>query len=434
MSSLYLALRDLGPPFWRLWLGESISTFGSQLVRFALGVWVYQRTGSVVDFATLTVVGMVAQLFALPFAGNIVDRMDRRSVIITCDCISAMTSVAIIALLWAGRLDVVHLYVFAVIISLTSAFLEPAANTTIGALLKEEQLMRASGMMGLSATALGLITPTLAGVLVVMIGLEGIAVLDLITFLIGASLIWKALESLPQRAHRGALSLGSVVRGSWKNFGESLRFFVQTKAMGGLLLYSVLQATFMAIGGTMMVPLLLANHTASGLGLVMSAAAFGALVGNILMAVFGSPQHRMRVALVGDTLLGLSVLGLGLASSVLEYSLLQAVAAAAGTMSGGCRFALWLSHVPEEKRGSIQVVQETAVVTSTAVVTLSAALLVERVLQPALADGGRITALANSLISVEQGRGIALLFVLSGVLIFTVSILAWAHRPLRGLK
>src|SRR5690606_10576313 len=110
------------------------------------------RTGSVVEFASLMVIGLVAQLIATPFAGNIVDRMDRRRVIITCDCISAMTSIVIIALLLFDRLEVTHLYALAVVGALVSAFIEPAAASTVGTLLKSEQLMRASGMMGLSAT------------------------------------------------------------------------------------------------------------------------------------------------------------------------------------------------------------------------------------------------------------------------------------------
>jgi MFS transporter, DHA3 family, macrolide efflux protein len=434
MNNLILSLRELGPPFWRLWVGESITSFGSQLVRFALGVWVYQRTGSVVEFASLMVIGLLAQLIATPFAGNIVDRMDRRRVIVTCDCISALTSVVIIALLSFDRLAVTHLYALAVVGALVSAFLEPAAATTVGTLLKDEQLMRASGMMGLSATALGIVTPTLAGALLVMIGLEGVAILDLVTFLIGASLIWKALEALPRRASETATSIGSVLKGSWSNFGNSLKFFGQSKAMGGLLAYTVAQATMMAIAVTMSVPLVLSNHSPSGLGIVMSFAAFGALVGNILMAIFGSPERRITVVLIADASLGLCLIGLGMVSSLPGYCVLQAMAAAAGVVGGGCRFALWISHVPEDRRGSIQVVQETAVMSFTAAATLTAALLVERWLDPLLTTGHVLGDVARTLISVENGRSIAMLFVLSGVMVILVSLFAMSHKPLRSLK
>lgn len=434
MSNLILSLRELGPPFWRLWVGESITSFGSQLVRFALGVWVYQRTGSVVEFAGLMVIGLVAQLIATPIAGNIVDRMDRRRVIITCDCIAALMSVVIIALLSFDRLEVVHLYALAVVGALTSAFMEPAAASTVGTLLKDDQLTRASGMMGLSATALGIVTPTLAGALLVMIGLEGVAILDLITFLIGASLIWKALEALPRRAPGAASSLGAVLRGSWSNFGSSLAFFTESRPMAGLLTYTVAQATLMAIAVTMMVPLVLSNHSPSELGLVLSFAAFGALVGNVLMAVFGNPARRIVVVLVADAALGLCLIGLGMVSSLTAYCILQAMAAAAGVLGGSCRFALWISNVPEGRRGSIQVVQETTVMACTAAITLTAALLVERTLEPALLQGQALAGLAQVLVSVENGRSIAMLFVLSGLMVMIVSLFSWSYKPLRSLK
>lgn len=434
MNNLILSLRELGPPFWRLWVGETITTFGSQLMRFALGVWVYQHTGSVVEFASLMVVGLVAQLIATPFAGNIVDRMDRRRVIITCDCISALTSVVIIGLLSFDRLAVEHLYALAMVTAFVSAFLEPAAATTVGTLLKDEQLMRGSGMMGLSATALGIVTPTLAGALVVMIGLEGVAILDLVTFLLGASLIWKALEALPRRSTDGPIRFATVLRGSWGNFGSSLRFFREFPALGGLLTYTVTQAAMMAIAMTMTVPLVLSNHSASELGIVMSFAAFGALLGNILMAVFGSPERRIVVVLIADAALGLCLIGLGMVSSLGGYCTLQAMAAAAGVLGGGCRFALWISNVPEARRGSIQVVQETAVMSCTAAVTLSAALLVEHGLGPLLEKGHVLGDLANTMVSVQQGRPIATLFLLSGVMVILVSLVAMSYKPLRSLK
>ncbi|HEX5738961.1 MAG TPA: hypothetical protein VFY22_10650, partial [Hydrogenophaga sp.] len=256
----------------------------------------------------------------------------------------------------------------------------------------------------------------------------------LITFLIGASLIWKALEALPRRASETATTISSVLRGSWSNFGNSLKFFGESKAMGGLLAYTVAQATMMAIAVTMAVPLVLSNHTPSGLGIVMSSAAFGALVGNVLMAIFGNPERRITVVLFADAALGLCLIGLGMVSSLPGYCILQGMAAAAGVVGGGCRFALWISHVPEDRRGSIQVVQETAVMSFTAAVTLTAALLVERWLDPLLTTGHALAGVAHTLISVENGRSIAMLFVLSGGMVILVSLFAMSHKPLRSLK
>jgi MFS family permease len=92
MTDLFVSLRSLGRPFWWLWLGVSISSLGAQLMQFALGVWVYQRTGSVLDFAGIIVAGLVPRLLVLPIAGNLVDRLNRRFVIIVSDCAVALMS------------------------------------------------------------------------------------------------------------------------------------------------------------------------------------------------------------------------------------------------------------------------------------------------------------------------------------------------------
>jgi MFS family permease len=220
MIDLFTPLRSLGRPFWRLWLGVSISGLGAQLMQFALSVWVYQRTGSVLDFAGLIVAGLVPQLLVLPIAGNLVDRLNRRLVIIISDCAVALMSVAVILLLWWGELQVIHLYAFTLIAALASAFKDPAYRASIGTILRDDQLTRASGLVGISTTALGIVAPTLAGGLIVMVGLSGLAILDLVTFSVGSALIWRAFvyHSAPPMPHGGIRTV----------LGESLHNFLRS--------------------------------------------------------------------------------------------------------------------------------------------------------------------------------------------------------------
>src|SRR5262249_35242970 len=156
---------------------ESIAAIGTQLMQFALGVWIYQRTGSAMDFAGVIVAGLAPQLLVLPIAGAIVDRLDRRRIIIVSDCAAALMSVAVVILLWRGQLEVIHLYAFTLVASLTNAFRSPAYQASIGAMLRDDQLTRASGLLGVSTTALAILTPTLAGGLMIVIGLAGLAIL-----------------------------------------------------------------------------------------------------------------------------------------------------------------------------------------------------------------------------------------------------------------
>jgi DHA3 family macrolide efflux protein-like MFS transporter len=433
MTDLFVSLRSLGRPFWRLWLGVSISGLGAQLMQFALGVWVYQRTGSVLDFAGVIVAGLVPQLLVLPIAGNLVDRLNRRLVIIVSDCAVALMSVAVILLLWWGALQVIHLYAFTLIAALASAFKDPAYRASIGTMLRDDQLTRASGLFGVSTTALGIVAPTLAGGLIVMVGLTGLAILDLVTFSVGSALIWRAFVyySAPPVAHSG---IHTVLGESLDNFRRSLSFFVQSAAMRGMFFYSLMQTALLGLAATLAIPLILANHPPQSLGVALSCAAAGALFGSMLMALLESPRRRGVIILVCDAVLACCVAGAGLADSVLAYSLLEAVGCCAGSVGASCAFALWISNAPEAQRGSILVVQATAARLCTAVIVLFGATLADTWLEAALTPGRILASIGELLLNVPNGRGIAMLFVISGALGLAAVLGGYACKPLRNLQ
>lgn len=426
--------RDLGRPFWYLWTGETIISLGAQLVQFALGVWIYQRTGSVLDFAGAGLAGLIPQLLVLPIAGNVVDRLDRRRVIIASDCAAALMLVAVIVLLWLDRLQLAHLYAFVAIMALARAFKDPAYRASVGVLLREDQLTRASGLLGVSITTLGILAPALAGSLMATIQLPGVVSLDLITFLAGMSFVWQAFAHLPStaRAEHGALS--GILAESLGNFRRSLAFFGQSLPMASLFLYSLIQTTLLALAATMATPLILANHSAQSLGLTLSSAAVGALVGSALMALVDSPQRRTLVILACDAILACCVTGIGMTDSLTGYCLLEGLAYCAGSIGTSCAFALWISKAPETQRGSILAVQGTATAACTALVLVWGATLVDLWLEPALAHGWIPLGIGELLPPLPNGRGIALLFVLSGGLGLLTALGGYAWKPLRNLR
>lgn len=430
------ACRDLGRPFWYLWTGETIISLGAQLVQFALGVWIYQRTGSVLDFAGAGLAGLVPQLLVLPIAGTVVDRLDRRRVIIAADCMAALMLVGVIVLLWLNRLQLVHLYAFVAIMALARAFKDPAYRAAVGVLLRDDQLTRASGLLGVSITTLGILAPTLAGSLMAMIQLPGLVILDLITFLVGMGFVWQAFAYLPstELPGRGRGALRDILPESLGNFRRSLAFFAQSLPVASLFLYSLIQTTLLALAATMVTPLILANHSPQSLGLTLSFAAAGALVGSALMALFNSPQRRTVVILACDAILACCVMGIGITDSLPGYCLLEGLAYCAGSIGTSCAFALWISKAPEAQRGSILVVQGTATAACTALVLVWGATLVDLWLEPALANGWIPAGLGELLPPMRNGRGIALLFVLSGGLGLMTALGGYAWKPLRNLR
>ena len=99
---------------WRtfvlIWLGQVVSMLGSGLTNFGLGVWVYEQTGSATDFTLIYFCGTLPGLLLAPFLGVLVDRWDRRMILLVADFGAALTTVALVVLLMLDRLETWHIY------------------------------------------------------------------------------------------------------------------------------------------------------------------------------------------------------------------------------------------------------------------------------------------------------------------------------------
>lgn len=433
VKNLYDRLRALGQPFWLLWVGETTSMFGTQLVQFALGVWIYERTNSVLNFAGSVVASILPAILVMPVAASVVDRVDKRYVMIIADAIAAVMTFMLLVLLWTDRLEVFHLYAFTAVASVVGAFQGPAYQASVAQIVRKDLLTRATGAMGVSSTSLGIIAPALAGTLLVTIGLRGMVVLDLVTFIVGTMFVWRAFSL----ARRPAIKEGGVwnaVRSSLSNFTESMAFFERDPKMLTLLVYSLIQAAMIALAVTMVVPLILSLHSSASLGVVLSFGAAGALAGSLLMVVLDEPGRRMAVILCCDAVFAACILAAGMVTSVPAFCVLEFIAGAAGSVAASCSYALWMSKVPEHQQGSILVLLGTCAMLSTTAMVVFGGVAVDLVLEPALAVGGSLAGSIGAVLGTGKGRGMALMFVISGALGLIAALGGLAVRPLRELR
>ena len=136
--------------FTIIWLGQLVSLTGSGLTGFALGVWVFQRTGSVTQFALIALFTILPGLPLSPIAGALVDRWSRRWVMMLSDAGSGISTLAIALLFVTGKLEIWHIYVATAASSACSAFQWPAYAASVAMLVPKRQLGRANGMVQVS--------------------------------------------------------------------------------------------------------------------------------------------------------------------------------------------------------------------------------------------------------------------------------------------
>lgn len=428
-------LGALGRPFWMLWTGQTVSMVGTQMVQFAMSVWIYERTNSTLSFAGAIVASLLPAVLVSPIAVSVVDRVKRRNVMIAADSIAALMTLALLILLWTDRLSVPHLYVFTAIASMVSAFQGPAFEASVAGMVNKGLLTRAAGAFGVSATALGVVAPSLAGALMAVIGLPGIVTIDLVTFVVGTLFVWYAFsltKSQSEQLRTGTLK--EALLDSRKNFVSALAFFKRDRLMLALLLYSMMQAGLIAVSVSLVVPLILERHDAQTLGIVLSFESVGALIGSMAMVWFDMPERRMRIVLLCDAVVAACVLLVGVVDTVSALCAIEFLAGLSAAIASSCVFALWMTRVPESQQGGILVLTSTSTMLATAATVVFGGLLVEGVLKPAFEHGNWLAETLGRMVGSGAGQAVAAMFVMCGVLGLSASALGIALRPLRDLR
>ena len=235
-------LGELGRPFLLLWTGQTISLVGSSLTSFAMGIWIYQHTGKVLDFAGMLAVTTLPLVLLAPWAGTIADRMDRRRVILAADGAAALCTGVLAALLWHDSLAIWHLYLLGAVSAGATMFQTPAYQALTASVLPVDQLPRASGLIGISHNMVGLLAPSLAAALMGLAGLQSVVMVDLLTFCLGTALALKVFSTLAPLAIK-AQPFSGVARHVAADFAEVLRFFRHNRPMLALLVYFTLQSS-----------------------------------------------------------------------------------------------------------------------------------------------------------------------------------------------
>ncbi|MBH8567020.1 MFS transporter [Nostoc sp. CENA67] len=412
------------------WLGQLISLIGSGLTGFALGLWVYQQTGSVTQFALVSLFTTSPGIILSPITGALVDRWERRATMLLCNTVAGLTTLVLVLLLFMNQLQVWQIYTGMSVISVCTAFQFPAYTATITLLVPKKHLGRASGMTNIGEASARLFAPALAGVMVLTIGVLGVLLIDFASYLFAVVTLLIVQFPKPKKttaSNQGKSSLLKEAVYGWT-------YIIKHPGLLGLLLFFAGSNFGLGIASVLITPMLLAFTSPAILGNVMSIAGSGMLVGSIIMSVWGGPKPRVY-----------GVFGFGLLQAVclllvgLHPSIPLITAAAFGVFfcvpfMDGCNQTIWQTKVPPDVQGRVFAVRLMIAWSSFPLAYLLAGPLADYVFEPLLASGGLLASSVGTIIGVGTGRGIGLLFIVLGILNFWVAIFSYLYQPLRMIE
>ena len=289
---------DWARRFFTIWTGQALSLFGSALVQFSLIWWLTQESGSATVLAIAVMVGMLPQIVIGPFAGALVDRWNRRAIMIAADTMIALFSLLLAYLFATGTVQIWHVYAVMAVRALGGAFHFPAMAASTPLMVPNEQLTRINGLNQALQGINSLAAPPIGALLLSFLSTQGILLIDVGTALLAVlPLLFLPIPQPKKQADAGQAARPSL----WQDVRAAL---VYIRSIPGFIaiIFMALFLNFLLVPTESLLPLLVTKHFGKGaieLGLLQSATGVGIVTGGILLSVWGGFKKKMATSLTG---------------------------------------------------------------------------------------------------------------------------------------
>lgn len=414
--------------FTFIWSGQLASTMGTYMTEFALTLWAWELTQSA---TALALVGFFSQLPRIPItmiAGLLVDRFNRKYLMILGDSVAALSSVGIGLLYFTGSLQIWHLYLVTVVNGGFGEIQHLAYQSSVALIVPRSQYTRANSMDSAVHYGSSIFGPALAGALYPLIGLSGILLIDFITF--GMAILTLLCVQIPQpqsQTHASQITLTNQLtfgfREIWRH--DSLR---------SLLLITTLFWFFHDLGGAIYKPMILArtNGSAQVLASTVAAAGIGGVTGAIILTAWGGPKQRVHGMCIGYIGAGIAKTIFGLGQTLKIWIPTQFFSSLNFPLLGSSETALWMESIAPEVHGRIFAANSFVLQGVSSIAYLIAGPLAEHIFKPA-ARSSSLAWIVRPLFGTKPGAGIALLYVLSSLALILVGVSSYFLPALRQI-
>jgi Na+/melibiose symporter-like transporter len=406
MKYKYNPLKGL-KTFLILWATQMISNLGSQMTSFALIIWSYEQKGSALTTALLSICSYAPYIVLSIFAGALSDKWNKKYTMLFCDTFAAVTTVAVLALLKTGNLEIWHLYVLNALNGVMNTVQQPASDVSVSLVTPKHQYQRVSGLRAFSNSLVNILTPVIASAVLAFAGLEAVIAIDLITFLT-AFLVLAFFIRIPEivrerEEHRESL-LQSAKTG--------LKYLADNRGILDLMLFlAAINLTASMYNAAL--PAMVLSRAAGGqtvLGMINTCVGAANLIGSIMVSLLPAPKSRVRT-IMNALLFSMSTENLCIALG--RGPLIWYTGAVLGWLFipvfSGNMDVLFRSRIPVSMQGRVFSARNTLQFFTIPLGYLLGGVLVDYVCEPLMAMQ-KDNSLLIRIFGSEKGSGAALLF------------------------
>lgn len=344
------------PRFFTIWIGQAFSLVGSSLVQFALVWWMTSQTGSATVLATATLFALLPQVLLGPFAGALVDRWNRRWIMILADGGIALATGVLIFLFATDRIQVWHIYAAMLVRSLGGAFHGPAMTASTSLMVPKTFLTRLAGFNQTLQGLISVFSPPLGALLIGLLPIQGVLAVDIATAALAILPLF--FFAIPNPPRQEALANGSAQKTTyWQDLAQGLRYVVKWPGLLGVILMAML-LNFLLVPAGSFQPLVVTKIFNKGvveLGWAETVFGVGMIAGGLLLGAWGGFKRKILTSLMGILGISLGVILIGIAPADMFFLMLAAnfILGVAQVLANGPLGAIFQSSIDHDMQGRV---------------------------------------------------------------------------------
>lgn len=425
-------MKDGFKKFIIFWIGGSVSQLGSAMTSFALILWTYTQTNSAMAVSLMSFCNYLPYIVVSLIAGGFIDRHRKKTIMLVSDTLAAVCSLAVCLLFWNGRLEIWHIYVVNAVIGIMNSFQGPAQAVAIGIMVPEERLSQMSGMSSFAANLISVISPVLASAIFGFGGLGMVIVVDLLSFVFNFVVLLvfiKIPEQLKETSDEKNFLSGTV---------DGFHFLLQNKGLWYIIVTMAAINFFSQLTyENILSPMILARsgNDSMVLGVVNMVLGIGGILGGLVVSVKKLKISSVKMIYFSAALsflLGDMMMGLG--QNVFWWSVAAIAACFPIPFIMAGQNVILYKMVPQELQGSVFSVRNAIQYATIPIGLLLGGFLADYVFEPFMQSESGLANALGHLVGTGNGAGMAVMFLCTGIMGSTVSLLAYHKKEIQKLQ
>lgn len=407
--------------FTVIWIGQIVSVLASAMSQFGLTIWVFERTQSATVMGLMQVFFITPFLLISPIAGVMVDRHNRKLMMMISDLAAGLGTIFVLIFNWLGILEVWHLYVTSIIFGLGMSFQWPAYSAAISTMVPKEQYGRANGMMSLIEAGPGVVAPLLAGSLLPFIGLTGLLLIDVVTFTFAVGTLMFVHIPQPPRTVEGAQGEGGML----KEAAFGFKYIFARPSLLGLQMVFFMGNLFTGMLFTLLAPMILSRTDNNSLmfGSVQTAGAIAGVIGGVVMSAWGGFKRRVNGVLLGWMVTGIGSAILGFTGGLPIWVIGIAIASITSPLVNASNQAIWQAKVAPDVQGRVFSARRLIAWFTNPISPIIAGTLADYVIEPQMrVTNSSLSQTFGWLVGTGPGAGMGLIIVFCGAITILIGL------------